>query len=148
MGLTGDRLKGKELAQCGVATHFVPADKIDKLKSAIIEKSNKDTDLKKVQEIVREFSEIVYSPDTFYFPKHEEIKKAFQPTTLEDIHKSLERLSTKGTEEEQKWAQNVLKTLSNNSLISQAVTIEQLKRGSTIKSKEEAFNMEAQLIAG
>ena len=32
LGLTGHRLKGKEALKWGVATHFVPADKMDALR--------------------------------------------------------------------------------------------------------------------
>lgn len=36
LGLTGHRLKAKDLVKWGVATHFVPADKIDSLKQDIV----------------------------------------------------------------------------------------------------------------
>ena len=40
LGLTGFRLKGKEVAQWGIATHFVPKEKMQSLKDEIIQKVN------------------------------------------------------------------------------------------------------------
>ena len=35
LGLTGHRLKAKDLVSWGVATHFVPADRLDALKTKL-----------------------------------------------------------------------------------------------------------------
>jgi enoyl-CoA hydratase/carnithine racemase len=53
-----------------------------------------------------------------------------------------------GEENEKVWSKKVLDTLNQMSPISLAVTLEQIKRGLEIKSIEEAFNVEAQLVAG
>jgi 3-hydroxyisobutyryl-CoA hydrolase len=147
MGLTGERLKGRDLAKCGVATHFVPMEKIENMKNAIIENVDKDTDLKKIQSIVKEYSEIIFTPENFEFPKYNNVKKVFIPDSLENIVKRLINLIQTGSEEDKSWASKHLDYLNSCSQISLAVALEQIKRGMHIKSKEEAFNLEAQIVA-
>jgi enoyl-CoA hydratase/carnithine racemase len=43
LGLTGHRLKAKDLVRWGVATHFVPADKIDAMKQDLVENVTSDS---------------------------------------------------------------------------------------------------------
>lgn len=147
MGLTGDRLKGKQLTQCGLATHFVSQDKIEKLRNTLIEKVNDDSDVAHLQEIVRDFADLEYTPEQFDFPKYEEIKRTFMIDSLDELFGRLQNLADNGSEEESKWASNALNSMNNSSPISLVVTYEQIKRGIKIKSLEEAFNLEAQLIA-
>jgi len=61
--------------------------------------------------------------------------------------KRLETMNEIGSDDEKTWAANVIRTLNKSSPISLVVTIEQIKRGITIKSKEDAYNLEAQLVA-
>jgi enoyl-CoA hydratase/carnithine racemase len=147
MGLTGDKLRGKDLAKCGVATHFVPLEKIDKMKNAIIEKSG-DISLASIQEIVNHYSELVYSQDNFSFPKSDEINRTFLPDNLDEIYNRLNQLIESGSEGEQTWAANVIKTLDSYSPLSLVVTLEQIKKGIHIKTLEEAYNIEAQMVSG
>ena len=147
MGLIGEKLKGKDLAKCGLATNFVTSDKLEKLKLAIIEQADEDITLEKVQEIVNEFSEIVYSPDDFSFPKGDEISRTFVPDDMTEIHTRLQRLVENGSEGEQAWATNTLKTLNSFSPLSLIVTLEQIKKGMKIKTLEEAYNIEAQMVS-
>ena len=147
MGLTGYKIKGRDLAKCGVATHFVSSDKLDKLKYTIIEESNNHIDLEKLHQIVQEFSEIVYSPDEFSFPKSDEISRTFIPDDLNEIYTRLNRLVDNCSEGEKEWATKVINTLNTFSPLSLVITLEQLKRGIKIKSLEEAYNMEAQMVS-
>jgi 3-hydroxyisobutyryl-CoA hydrolase len=147
MGLTGDRLKGKEITQCGLATHFVTQEKLDKLRNVLIEKVNEESDVEFLKELVREFSELEYNPENFDFPKYEEIKRNFMIDSLDELFGRLQNLSDNGSQEESKWATNALNAMNYASPISLVVTYEQIKRGIKIKSLEEAFNLEAQLIA-
>jgi 3-hydroxyisobutyryl-CoA hydrolase len=147
MGLTRERIKGKDLAKCGVATHFVPTDKLESLRKVIIEKVNEDTELPHLQEIVKEFSEIVYNPEEFSFPKYDEIKRTFLVDSLEELMNRLSSLIENGSTEEMEWAKKCINEINSASPISLVVTLEQIKRGMHIKTLEEALNLEAQLIA-
>jgi 3-hydroxyisobutyryl-CoA hydrolase len=147
MALTGEKVKGRDLAKCGIATNYVPSEKMDSLKSIIIEKSNEDISLEKLQEIVNEYSDIVYSPENFSFPKSDEILRTFVLDDINEIFIRLQRLVENGSEGEQTWAKKTLSSLSRVSPFSLVVTFEQMKKGTIIQSLEEAFNIEAQMVS-
>ena len=147
MGLTGEKIKGKDLAKCGVATHFVTSDKLETLKTTIIEKSKDDITLQQLQEIVAHYSDVVYSPKDFTFPKADEIKRTFIPDDLNEVFVRLQRLSENGSEAEQSWAQATLNSLNSFSPLSLVVTFEQIKKGIKVKNLEEAYNIEAQIVS-
>lgn len=147
MGLTGEKIKGKDLAKCGVATHFVASDKLETLKTTIIEKSKDDITLQQLQEIVAHYSDVVYSPKDFTFPKGDEIKRTFIPDDLNEIFVRLQRLAENGSEGEQSWAQATLNSLNSFSPLSLVVTFEQIKKGIKVKNLEEAYNIEAQMVS-
>jgi len=152
LGLTGDRIKGKDLARCGLATHYVPLDKFENLKADLIESTNENTNLKSLTDIVNKHSEIVFNSSSFSFPRMEEIKSVFKLesdsiTDLVKIFERLENLSVNGSESEIGWAANTIKLLKNASPLSLVITLEQLKRGINIKTLEDAFNIEAQMVA-
>jgi 3-hydroxyisobutyryl-CoA hydrolase len=147
MGLTGDRLKGKDITKCGLATHFVSHNKLEQLRNVLLEKVNEDTELEHLQGIVSEFADLEYNPENFDFPKYEEVKRTFMIDSLEELFGRLQNLAENGSQEEVAWASNALNYMNNASPISLVVTYEQIKRGIKINSLEEAFNLEAQLIA-
>lgn len=147
LGLTGDKIKGKDLAICGVATHYVPRQNFENLKKDIIESVNEDTNLEKLKEIVKSHAEVTYSEDKFTFPNIDEIHRIFAVDTMQDLHKRLQNVFENGSDTEKLWAKNVMGVLSKASQISQAVVLEQIKRGINFTSIEEAYNLEAQLVA-
>lgn len=126
----------------------MPKEKFEILKKDIIQNANEDTNLDKLREIVKSHSEVVYSPDRFSFPNIDEIHRIFNVDSMEDIHKRLLNLFENGSDSEKLWAKNIMNTLSKASQISQAVVLEQIKRGVDFSSIEESYNLEAQLVAG
>jgi 3-hydroxyisobutyryl-CoA hydrolase len=147
LGLTGDKLKGKDLAYSGIATHYVPKDKFESLKKDIIEKSNGETNLENLKEIVESYSEVTYSAENFTFPNIHEIHRTFHIDSMEELHNRLTVMLENGSDSEKLWAKKTLNTLKRVSQISQAVVLEQIKRGINLKSIEDAYNLEAQLVA-
>jgi 3-hydroxyisobutyryl-CoA hydrolase len=148
MGLTGEKLKGEELVKCGVATHYMKQDKFDKLKDILFEKVHKDNTPEDIFNLVKENSDSVYSAGQFEFPAYNEIQKVFDVTSIEEIYKRLEDMIKNGSDGEKEWANTILLNFNKFSAISLVVTLEQVKRGIELKTIEEAFNMEAQMIAG
>merc|ERR1711957_264146 len=147
LGLTGDRLKGKDLAYSGIATHFVPKDKFDILRQDIIKQSNGDTNLENLREMVQAYSDVTYSPENYTFPNMHEIHRTFLIDSMEELHNRLAVMVENGSDSEKLWAKKVLSTLNRCSQISQAIVLEQIKRGINMKTIEEAYNLEAQLVA-
>ena len=121
---------------------------MENLKKDIIEKSNEEINLEKLREIVKSHSEVVYTSETFAFPHIEEIHRIFSIDSLPELHNRLENLFESGSDTEKLWAKNVMNVLSKASQISQAVVLEQINRGIQFTSIEEAYNLEAQLVAG
>jgi hypothetical protein len=76
-----------------------------------------------------------------------EIHRTFHIDTMEDLHNRLSVMLENGSDSEKLWAKKVLNTLSRVSQISQAVVLEQIKRGIKLQNIEDAYNLEAQLVA-
>jgi 3-hydroxyisobutyryl-CoA hydrolase len=148
MGLTGEKLKGEDLVKSGVATHYLKPENLEKLRGYLKEKVTSEMTVEDVSNLVKDMSEKTYNVDKFEFPHIEYIDKIFDGNTLEDIISKLQNMAIYGEEDEKLWSKKILDTLNKMSPISLAVTLEQVKRGLEIKSIEEAFNIEAQLVSG
>lgn len=162
LGLTGDKVQGKDLAISGVATHYIKEDKFAKLKEILIEKVNSKTNKETLKALISENTDITFNPDKFEFNNLEAIKYAFKPDSLDGIFTRLNNLvSNKSIDEKEDklikslyndnikaWAEKCLKSLHSHSPLSLVITLELLKRGQKLSNIEEAFNLEAQLVAG
>ena len=135
------------MAYSGIATHYVPKEKFEILKKEIIEKSNRDTNLQNLREIVQAYSEVTFSPENYTFPNIDEIHRTFSIDSMEELHNRLSLMLENGSDSEKLWTKKILNTLNKASQISQAIVLEQIKRGINLKSIEDAYNLEAQLVA-
>lgn len=149
MALTGDRIKGLDLVKCGIATHFVPSENLEELKKAIIEKaSSQYVNDKDIFSVIKNFSEHIFEEKTFELEKEDEIRRIFDlDQDIDEIFEKLQLLKETGSETESQWAQKCLDSLNKASPISLVVTMEQMRRGAQFKNIEEAYNLEAQLVA-
>lgn len=145
-GLTGKRLKGKDLVKCGLATHFVPQDKLDELKQKILEFVDENTNLQKMNQLCSSYSEVIYKEKEFSLNKLDEIMNVFQLDSLSNVLTRLNEIVENGEEENKKWASNILKNLNSYCPTSLVLHFEQMKRGIKIKTLEEAYEMELQII--
>ena len=57
LGLTGQRVKSRDLVKWGLATHFVPADSIDELRSRLINGVNAQSSDAEIDAIVASLSD-------------------------------------------------------------------------------------------
>lgn len=135
------------MAYSGIATHYVPKDKLEILKKDIIDKSNKDTNLQNIMEMVQSYAEITYTPENFNFPNFHEIQRTFLIDSIEEINNRLNIMLENGSDIEKLWAKKILNILNKVSQISLAVVLEQIKRGVNLSNIEDAYNLEAQLVA-
>jgi hypothetical protein len=97
--------------------------------------------------MVQAYAEITYSPENFNFPNIHEIQRTFLIDSMEEIHNRLNIMHESGSDIEKLWAKKILNILNRVSQISQAVVLEQIKRGVNLTSIEDAYNLEAQLVA-
>ncbi|XP_066600268.1 3-hydroxyisobutyryl-CoA hydrolase, mitochondrial-like [Prorops nasuta] len=130
-GLTGYRLKGVDVLHTGLATHYVPSERLMDLKEDLlrIEDSNVSKVLRSHQvEPEREFS---------LKPYLEKIDYCFSAATMEEV---VARLEADGSN----WAKKTLKTLAYMSPNSLKLTKMSLERGRTM-SLAECLKMEYRL---
>lgn len=136
LGLTGFRLKGRDVQKAGVATHYVDSSKLEELESDLSKCSN-STDIDKVLE--RHSSMTTDSKEFVLQPHLEQIESAFGKETVEEIVKALH---ADGSE----WAVSTLKLISKMSPASLKITLRQLHLGKTM-SLRECLQMEFRLAA-
>ncbi|XP_011497619.1 PREDICTED: 3-hydroxyisobutyryl-CoA hydrolase, mitochondrial [Ceratosolen solmsi marchali] len=132
LGLTGYRLKGVDVLHVGVATHFVPSNKLESVYNELL---LQDSDIDKVLEqylpknIKQEFSLNPYT---------EIINECFSAPTVEEI---INRLEANKSE----WVQNIIKMLNKMSPTALKVTKKAIDEGSK-KSLAECLIMEYRLV--
>ncbi|GAB0092470.1 3-hydroxyisobutyryl-CoA hydrolase, mitochondrial [Sergentomyia squamirostris] len=125
LGLTGFRLKGRDVEKSGVATHFCESAKIPELEAALCKCSND-------QQVAETLSKFCPKDSSdFSLAKHlNQIDECFSGATVEEI---IERLKKDNSE----WAQNTLKTLSKMSPLALKVTKKQLDLGAKMTLPED-----------
>lgn len=153
LALTGYRLKARDVVFAGIATHFIPRNKVSALKECIsslcgeggrIATADPATHLDLVrkeldrfhQQSSGEFPQQSFSLD----PQMESINRCFDQITVEGILKALQE---EGTE----WAAKQLETLSKMSPTALKVTHHQLREGEKLTFKE-CFKMEYRMSQG
>jgi enoyl-CoA hydratase len=113
LALTGARLRGAEAVEAGLATHFVPRDRLPALRTALL-----DGDARAVDR----FAEAV--PPGPIAAQRPAIDRCFGPTTLPAIQAALAAENTD-------WSRAQAAILAKMSPTSLAVTLELLRRGAT-----------------
>ncbi|KAJ6335944.1 hypothetical protein OIU78_012529 [Salix suchowensis] len=93
LALTGARLNGKELVAAGMATHFVPLEKLPELEKRLISLNSGDENA--VKSVIEEFSVDVQLDEGSVLNKLSVIDECFCKDTVVDIIKSFELESSK-----------------------------------------------------
>ena len=148
IALTGQRLRADDLLYAGLATHYVPSDKLEELKSALIAATDTDDDWKGGDCIASTLMSFHDESNTnknesFLAKNRAEIDQAFdgKEKKVEDILSSLEVMSTSGSA----FATQTLDALSKMSPTSLKVTQEGIRRGSDMTTIGEVLKMEYEM---
>jgi enoyl-CoA hydratase/carnithine racemase len=134
LGITGQRVKAKDLVTWGIATHYVPTVKIPDLVKSIATEVNAGSTDQAIIDLVNKHSEITAATTEAKIPDYDEIKEIFQLDSAAAIIKRLESSQTP-------FAENTRKMLTKMSPLSIAVVFEQIKRGRSM-SIHDVFKME------
>ncbi|CAI0461335.1 unnamed protein product [Linum tenue] len=110
LALTGSRLNGKELVTVGMATHFVPSEKLPELEKHLINLNSGGIDA--VNSVIEEFSEDIQLGEDSLLSKQSVLDECFSKETIVDIIKSLEAEASK---EGNGWIVPILKGLKRSS---------------------------------
>ncbi|KAJ1949882.1 3-hydroxyisobutyryl-CoA hydrolase [Linderina macrospora] len=135
LGLTGHWLRGRDVLYAGIATHYVPSERIPLLEQRLQELGTQDHDA--VNDAIEEFAD---QPNGFDYSLRDvrgAIDRCFKHNTVEAIVEALEQ---EGTE----WSKTTLKQLQNMSPSSLKLTLEQLRNGRHLDIRS-AFDLELQL---
>ncbi|XP_076242179.1 3-hydroxyisobutyryl-CoA hydrolase isoform X1 [Calliopsis andreniformis] len=132
LGLTGDRLKGIDVLLAGIATHFVPSEKIPDLKQDLL-----TSELPDVKEVLSKYHSQNLNQEFCLAPFMNQINKCFSASSIEEI---IERLK----EDNSEWAKKTVETLLKVSPTSLKITMNAIQKGSTL-SLADCLKMEYRL---
>lgn len=125
VGLTGARLDGSELLAVGLATHYVPSERLD----FVEEKLKKSLDAGNpavVDEIISSFSEKPNYKEQSILHRLEDVNHCFSKQTVEDILRALE-LQHEETKDD--WYLTTVETLRKASPMSLKITLRSIRAG-------------------
>jgi 3-hydroxyisobutyryl-CoA hydrolase len=124
LALTGSRLKGKEIVAAGLATHFVPSDKLSELEKKLLSLSSSEDST--VRASIEEFSLEATPDEKSILNKLPIINRCFSAESIEEIIKSLEAETSK---EGNEWMVSVINTLKRSSPTSLKITLRSIREG-------------------
>ncbi|XP_041970959.1 3-hydroxyisobutyryl-CoA hydrolase, mitochondrial isoform X2 [Aricia agestis] len=120
LGLTGDRLKGKDVVKAGIATHFVSSSRLYELEK-LLSRCTSDSE---VQSLLSKFNE---PPAEFTLADNiKHINYCFAASTIEEIIERLEKVQNE-------WSVKTLKTLQGMCPGSLKITLRALQRGAQLE---------------
>ncbi|KAK3810884.1 MAG: ClpP/crotonase-like domain-containing protein [Benniella sp.] len=136
LGLVGTRLKGIDTVFAGIATHYVPSERLAALEDRLseLETDNHDVINMAIEDFV---SEPVHDHKYVLSEHRNAIDRCFRHNTIEEIVAALEKEKTP-------FAEETLKTLRSVSPTSLKVTLQQLREGANL-GIADCFRMEHQL---
>lgn len=124
LGLTGVRLNGKELVAAGLATHFVPLEKLPELEKHLLSLNTSDEAV--VSSAIKEFSTDVQIDEESVLKKQAIIDECFSKDSVAEIISSFEAEAGK---EGNSWIVPVLKGLKRSSPTGLKITLRSIREG-------------------
>ncbi|KAL0410858.1 UNVERIFIED_CONTAM: 3-hydroxyisobutyryl-CoA hydrolase 1 [Sesamum latifolium] len=124
VGLTGTRLDGAEMLACGLATHFVQAERLPLLEAALITADSSDSAV--ISSIIGEFSHIPNLKKNSAYHRLNIINKCFSRRTVEEIIAALER---EGADKKDDWISSTIQSLKKASPMSLKISLRSIREG-------------------
>ncbi|KAK9153279.1 hypothetical protein Sjap_000759 [Stephania japonica] len=124
IGLTGARLNGKELVAAGLATHFVPSEKLPELEKRLINLNSGDEHA--VKSVIEEFFVHVEPDEESILHKQAVIDMCFSKDSVEEI---IEALEAEVANSGDGWIAPVLKGLKRSSPTGLKITFRSIREG-------------------
>ncbi|XP_020099305.1 3-hydroxyisobutyryl-CoA hydrolase-like protein 5 [Ananas comosus] len=124
LALTGARLNGKEMVAAGLATHFVPSDRLHELEQRLVSLDSGDAPT--VRAVIEEFSLDVRPEEESILNKLSTIDKCFCGESVEEIIKLFE---AEASIEGNGWIAPVLKGLKRSSPTGLKIILRSIREG-------------------
>ncbi|GJT20568.1 3-hydroxyisobutyryl-CoA hydrolase 1-like protein [Tanacetum coccineum] len=124
VGLTGARLDGAEMLACGLATHFVPLEKLPLLEDALCKANTGDPNI--VNNIINEYSSTPKLKEKSQYFRLKTIERCFSRRTVEDIISALEKEADKNMDD---WIAWTIKSLKKASPTSLKISLRSIREG-------------------
>ncbi|KAH9617751.1 hypothetical protein KSS87_005563 [Heliosperma pusillum] len=122
LALTGARLNGKELVALGLATHFVPSEKLSELEKQLVSFNKGDKD--QVKSLIEQVSSEAQIDADSILNKQVVIDECFSKDSVEEILQAFEAASTR---EGNAWMASVLKGLKKSSPTGLKITLRSVR---------------------
>ncbi|XP_065860783.1 3-hydroxyisobutyryl-CoA hydrolase 1-like isoform X2 [Euphorbia lathyris] len=126
LGLTGARLDGAEMLNCGLATHFVFSKDLALLEKAL--ETQTSPDMTSINQILSNFAQKPIIKESSTFKRSEIINKCFSKDTVEEILLALEQEARIKSET---WIIMAIKSIKSGSPISLKITLRSIREGRT-----------------
>ncbi|MEM7661813.1 MAG: enoyl-CoA hydratase/isomerase family protein [Pseudomonadota bacterium] len=133
LALTGARLKGADVTAAGIATHYVPSERLAALKSELPATDLPTGSVDQLERIIAQFAEDV--PDASFAPHLGVIDRCFCYDSAEDI---LEALKSDPSD----WAREQADVLSTKSPRTIKVALRQVREGKRFEMFEDNMRNE------
>lgn len=138
MALTGYRVEGADVYHMGLATHYVPSERLEELETELLDANNKSLSLEKIDQILSKYQLEENKIPKFRLEKRlAQIDHIFSGTTIESVFKKLRN-------DEDDFGRKHFSNLNKMSPLSLKVTFRQLRVGSKMQFAE-VFPLEYRL---
>ncbi|KAK7859528.1 3-hydroxyisobutyryl-coa hydrolase 1 [Quercus suber] len=124
VGLTGARLDGAEMLACGLATHFVPSERLSLLEEALCKVDSSDPAI--ISAVIDEYSQQPYMKEQSAYYRLNVIDRCFSRRTVEEIISSLEKETLNKKDD---WISATLQSLKGASPTSLKISLRSIRQG-------------------
>ncbi|XP_051123686.1 3-hydroxyisobutyryl-CoA hydrolase 1-like isoform X2 [Andrographis paniculata] len=124
-GLVGARLDGAEMLACGLATHYVPSERLPLLEKALVEADSSDPAV--ISSIIDKFSQTPLLKKNSAYHRLSIINKCFSRRTVEDIIAALESEAAANKNDE--WISSTIQSLKKSSPTSLKISLRSIREG-------------------
>ncbi|XP_031128268.1 3-hydroxyisobutyryl-CoA hydrolase 1-like [Ipomoea triloba] len=124
LGLTGSLLDGTEMLACGLATHFVPSERLSSLEEALHNINSSDPTI--ISAIITEFSQVPKLKEKSPYNHLKIIDRCFSRRTIEEIMVALE---TEAANNKDDWISSAIQSLKKASPTSLRISLRSIRAG-------------------
>ncbi|CAF3333164.1 unnamed protein product [Rotaria socialis] len=139
LGLTGHRLHGMDVLHAGIATHFLPTNRLQEIEQKLLKLPK--ADYNSIKNVLDENTELVTSKSSFSLQEQLPLINRIFAIDTKNVETIFEQLKSDGSS----FALKQIEILKNKSPTSLKITLEQLKRGKQF-DLNECLKMEYRIL--